>query len=511
MSSRLFSISSLLEANLLTICSVLLLSLLCIGVLDLVLDRRKNLYHIPGPVPIPFAGNALLLLKPHDQIMGTIASLCAKYGPVMRFHIGPRVNALVSSAEGFEKILSSNKQITKGKDYQFLLPWLGTGLLTSTGTKWHTRRKMLTPAFHFRILEDFLDVMNQQTELLCDILDPLCGGPAFDVFPLVTHCALDIICETAMGKSINAQADSDTEYVRAIYGASDIVFQRQKSPWLWQDWLFALTPAGFRWRKYLKSLHGLTTKVIEERKKEVEKTKSGNTEDDVGIKRRLAFLDLLIDASEGGSVLSDEDIREEVDTFMFEGHDTTATNMSFTLYLLATHPEVQTRCQEELDKIFGKDTTRPATSQDLAKMKYIETCLKEALRLYQSVPIMSRMLAEDVEIEGHLIPAKTNVILLSFLLHRDPEAFPNPDQFDPDRFSVDNPQKRNPYSYVPFSAGPRNCIGQKFALMEEKVLVSSILRRFSLRSNVMPSEIPLLAEVILRPKNGLHLSIEKRE
>ena len=178
---------------------------------------------------------------------------------------------------------------------------------------------MLTPAFHFRILEDFLDVMNQQTELLCDILDPLCGGPAFDVFPLVTHCALDIICETAMGKSINAQADSDTDYVRAIYAASDIVFQRQKSPWLWQDWLFALTPAGFRWRKYLKSLHGLTTKVIEERKKEVETTKSGNTEDDVGIKRRLAFLDLLIDASEGGSVLSDEDIREEVDTFMFEG------------------------------------------------------------------------------------------------------------------------------------------------------------------------------------------------
>jgi cytochrome P450 len=213
----------------------------------------------------------------------------------------------------------THPSLLQGKDYKFLHSWLGTGLLTSTGTKWHTRRKMLTPAFHFRILEDFLDVMNQQTELLCDILDPLCGGPAFDVFSLVTHCALDIICETAMGKSINAQADSDTDYVRAIYAASDIVFQRQKSPWLWQDWLFALTPAGFRWRKYLKSLHGLTTKVIEERKKEVETTKSGNTEDDVGIKRRLAFLDLLIDASEGGSVLSDEDIREEVDTFMFEG------------------------------------------------------------------------------------------------------------------------------------------------------------------------------------------------
>ena len=162
-------------------------------------------------------------------------------------------------------------------------------------------------------------MMNQQTELLCDILEPLCGGPAFDVLPLVTHCALDIICETAMGKSINAQADSDTDYVRAIYAASDIVFQWQTSPWHWEDWIFALTPAGFRWRKYLKSLHGLTTRVIAERKKEVETIKAGNAEDDVGIKRRLVFLNFLIDASKGGSVLSDEDIREEVDTFMFEG------------------------------------------------------------------------------------------------------------------------------------------------------------------------------------------------
>ena len=178
---------------------------------------------------------------------------------------------------------------------------------------------MLTPAFHFRILEDFLDVMNQQTELLCEILDPLCDGPEFDVFPLVTHCALDIICETAMGKSINAQANSDTDYVRAIYKASDIVFHRQTSPWLWEDWLFALTPAGFRMRKYLKCMHGFTKEVIAERKKEAETVKDDKTEDDVGLKKRLVFLDLLIDASKGGTVLSDEDIREEVDTFMFEG------------------------------------------------------------------------------------------------------------------------------------------------------------------------------------------------
>ena len=184
---------------------------------------------------------------------------------------------------------------------------------------------MLTPAFHFKILEDFLDVMNKHCAKLCDdILEPLSDkAEEFDVFPLVTHCALDIICETAMGKSINAQEDSDSDYVRAIYSASDIVFYRQRSPWIWDDWLFSLTPLGVKFRGILGTLHGFTEKVIKERKEE-NKAKMGKmriSEDSLGIKKKMAFLDLLLDTSEEGKVLSDEDIREEVDTFMFEGSD----------------------------------------------------------------------------------------------------------------------------------------------------------------------------------------------
>ena len=135
--------------------------------------------------------------------------------------------------------------------------------------------------------------------------------------------------------------------------------------------------------------------------------------------------------------------------------------MSFTIYLLATHPEIQRKCWEELNDIFDGDQDRAATSEDLARMKYLESCLKESLRLYQSVPIISRVLAEDIEILGYKIPANTNVILANFILHRNKEAFPNPDTFDPDRFFSSNSSKRHPYAYVPFSAGPRNCIGQK--------------------------------------------------
>ena len=122
-----------------------------------------------------------------------------------------------------------------------------------------------------------------------------------------------------MGKSINAQEESDTDYVRAIYEASDIVFQRQRSPWLWDPRLFSLTPTGHKFRSILATLHGFTDKVIQERKQECLGWSRNKHEDDIGLKKKLAFLDLLIDASDDGNVLTDEDIREEVDTFMFEG------------------------------------------------------------------------------------------------------------------------------------------------------------------------------------------------
>jgi len=314
-----------------------------------------------------------------------------------------------------------------------------------------------------------------------------------------------------MGQSLGSMLHSDTDYVRAVHAASSLVFHRQISPWLWQDWMFALSPTGYRMRKVLQTLHGFTEKVMAERKLEIaarQQCLEGEGQEETGGKRRLAFLDLLLEVSKGGTVLSDMDIREEVDTFMFEGHDTMATSLAFTLWLLATHPQIQDKCQEELDQIFDEDQDRSITSQDLASMKYLDSCIKESLRLYQSVPIISRQLGEDIEIGGHIIPAYTNIILVKFLLHRDPEIFPNPDKFDPERFNIKNVQARSAYSYVPFSAGPRNCIGQKFAMMEEKVVLSSILRKYRLRSSMIQPEVSI--KVILRPKNGLRISLTKR-
>lgn len=167
-----------------------------------------------------------------------------------------------------------------------------------------------------------------------------------------------------------------------------------------------MTEDSKRHTSYINTLHGFSNKVIRERKAELRDNMINNNNldsmadayDDLGKKKRLAFLDLLIEYSKEGSKLSNSDIREEVDTFMFEGHDTTSAAISWTLFLLGSHPEYQDRVVEELDSIFGDDRETPATMKNLLDMRYLECCIKEALRLFPSVPMMGRSVKEDVKI-----------------------------------------------------------------------------------------------------------------
>lgn len=218
---------------------------------------------------------------------------------------------------------------------------------------------------------------------------------------------------------------------------------------------------------------------------------------------------------------------------MFEGHDTTSAAVSWCLFLLGSNPAIQERAIQEVDRILGGDRTRAPTMKELAEMKYIECCIKEALRLYPSVPLIARHLKEDVQIgngghcyscrsaeftnrfvyfsDEYLVPAGTTAMIVTYMLHRNPDVFKNPERYDPDRFLPENCVGRHPYSYIPFSAGPRNCIGQKFAILEEKVIISSVLRKYRIEAVDRLEDLTLLGELILRPKDGLAVKITLRE
>ncbi|CAL8105562.1 unnamed protein product [Orchesella dallaii] len=497
---------------------VLLISGLLSYLFLIKLPRRmsllKKLARVNGPPSLPLLGNSLDLSVHKRDVLSVIGRFFNAYGPRFKMFVGLQPYVILANAADTEKILSSQSQIEKSSDYDSLQEWLGLGLLTSTGEKWFRRRKQLTPAFHFKILEDFLHVFNEQCSIFTKVLSKNLGEQPFDVFSVITLCTLDIICETAMGKRVSAQQKTDSEYVKAIYRISELVQYRQLRPWLHPELIWKLSSTGKETRECLKILHGFTDLVIKDRKlerMEMKKHKTGVDKSHEGSKKPQAFLDLLLDAQLTDPTLTDEHVREETDTFMFEGHDTTSAAVSWTTFLLALHPEHQQRVQSELDDIFIDNPERKVKMTDLPRMKYLECCIKEGLRLFPSAPFIGRKLRKDVELDdGVVLPSGITVWIYFYFLHRDPNIFPDPEKFDPMRFSREDNHARHPFSYLPFSAGPRNCIGQKFAMMEEKVLLATIFRRFSVQAAERLEDVNVLCDVITRPENGLHVTLKRR-
>ncbi|GAB6023594.1 Cytochrome P450 4V2 [Chamberlinius hualienensis] len=477
--------------------------------------KFKKLYslinQIPGPKCHFLLGNLPNLLCSREDVFGELNNIFKNYPskPFVRLWFGWTPRIMINSAESAEALLSTGETIDKAGFYRFLHNWLGTGLLTSTGTKWHTRRKLLTSTFHFKILEEFFPIIQEQTNILLEILeDKLSDGKiTLDIYPYLARCALDVICETAMGRTVSAQRNLDSPYVHAVNEVGETFTARNYRPWLNSDFIYSLSSLGRKEKKALQLLHSFTDQVIQERKRQ-NKCKNSLPSDSKSVeKKRLAFLDLLLDQS---TKLSDRDVREEVDTFMFEGHDTTSSGVSWSLYCIAKYPEVQQKVRSELKELLQDDYDRPFISQDLKKMKYLECVIKESMRLFPPVPYFARRLTKDTEMCGYTIPSDVDIAFSTYTIHMDPKYYSEPEKFDPDRFRPENLLTRHPFAYIPFSAGPRNCIGQKFALMEEKTMVAQIVRNYWITLKEKDENFKMYAELILRPVNGLWLVLEKK-
>ncbi|XP_049837550.1 cytochrome P450 4C1-like isoform X2 [Schistocerca gregaria] len=436
--------------------TALLLTAIVVAVSASIISRKwrwSQVEKLPGHVALPLLGTTYVdfFTKREDRIR-SFDEVCKKFGPIFRFWLGPYPVVHISKPEYMEKVLSSSEIIDKSHFYAFLYPWLGQGLLTSTGSKWHMHRKMITPAFHFRILDNFVEIFAENGEILVEKLKPKADGKAFDMYPFITRCALDIICETAMGTSVNAQNQTQSAYVNAVTRISELTVERMINPWMQSDFIFERTSSAKEYYDQLKILHGFTKK----------------------------------------------------------GHDTTSVAMSWVLVLLGHHPDIQEKIFAEQDDIFQDDPKRRPTTHDLNSMKYLEMVIKEALRLYPSVPGVSRRVTKEIEVGGYTVPEGCTIFLNIRQTHRDPDQWPNPEFFDPDNFLPDRVQGRHPYAYVPFSAGPRNCIGQKFAILEEKAVLSYVLRNFRVETVDRLEDLQLIGELVLRPMNGVNLRLLPR-
>jgi docosahexaenoic acid omega-hydroxylase len=283
----------------------------------------------------------------------------------------------------------------------------------------------------------------------------------------------------------------------------DVMIQRSKSPWLWIDPIFRLSKYGKIQNKCLKVLHDFTRSIIRKRADDFQSLSGDNI-------RRVAFLDVLLQARlDDPESFTFDDIQEEVDTFMFEGHDTTKSAINWTFYAIATNQEVQKKIHEEIDQVIG-ESNHTLSVDDLNKFEYLESVIKESLRIFPPVPMVGRELSEDVIIDGKQLLKGTQVTLFIYQVHRDERVFSDPEKFKPDRFSSENTINRHPYFYIPFSAGKRNCIGQRFAMMEIKVALVKLLRKYELYCDQKIEDIKLVFEVVLRNEEPILFTLKPR-
>nr|AGC22877.1 cytochrome P450 4C18 [Apolygus lucorum] len=464
---------------------------------------------LPGPNDLPFFfGSAWHLFRINmDDVFPYIQKRLAEFGGMYACYFMGLPTVICSDPEVIEVILTSNKNIDKGPEYKFIGRWLANGILLSTGEKWRQRRKMLTPSFHFKILEDGMGCMSRGWRKTLEVLLATKGQPV-DLQPILGKGALDIICESAMGYVLEDNDDRSNEYVAAVKRATRDSTKRVYNPLLKSDFIFDLTPLSRSHAKDLGILHGFTGKIIRERKAAFDEEKQLEYSDADG-KKRQVFLDTLLEMSKKEN-LNDNDIREEVDTFMFAGHDSTSTALQFLMMHLAENPEVQEKAYKEQQEIFGYSDRDP-TKEDLSKMHYLDQVIKESLRLHPPAPSIARLLCEDVQLpNGHIIPAGAKVLIYIILTHRNPKYWDDPDAFKPERFDPDLCKTRHPYSYIPFSAGPRNCIGQKFALLEMKIGVSTILRACKLTTTTNSRDLKYKMLIILQPSAPIKIAVFPR-
>ncbi|CAL1301839.1 unnamed protein product [Larinioides sclopetarius] len=450
-------------------------------------------------------------------LQGLLGGCCEVFEKerIFRLYLFHRPVFILYKPETVEVVLSSSTLTDKSVHYNFFHSWLGTGLFTSSGGKWRKHRKLLTPTFHFSILENFIPVFEEQSRVFVSKLKTLTREPWVDIVPLATLCTLDIICQTAMGVKINAQGNENKEYVQATHGISGAIINRAFRPWLYLDTIYYLTTEGKKYRSNLRKVHGFSRKVIKEKRNEMlerNTLKHDETTEDAECQARIrkAFLEFLLEYHFKDPSFTEEFIREEVDTFMFAGYDSTGMALSWILYCVGLYPEVQTKIVAELDEIFQNDIEREVTRDDLTKMKYLECTIKETFRLYTIAPFFMRECNETLKILGHTIYPGSFFLIFPYALHRDRESFSDPEKFIPERFYPENSTERHPYAYVPFSAGPRNCIGQKYAMMELKLLVANILRCLRITSLDPRDKVLVVPYMTLLNTKPLRLRFDTR-
>lgn len=370
-------------------------------------------------------------------------------------------------------------------------PALGEGLLTSEGEHWKFQRRAASPAFRIDKLRALAPAFASSAEATVERMKAKAKAGPIDVMAEMQHATLDVIVETILGGAdpnfgFDRIATTVEDYIQTM-GKPDMLDMFGTPSWVPRPW-------GGKGRKAAEGLKQSAVNAIERRRA------SGDTRNDL--------LGLLLAARdpETGKGLSDDELRDNVVTFIGAGHETTALTLTFTLYLIANAPEIQERLLREALDVCGD---KPVDAAMIDAMPFHEQVIKEAMRLYPPVAIIDRVASADIDLGDVQVKKGDFAFALIYIMHRHKALWEHPERFDPDRFSEERAKSIPRFQYMPFGAGPRICIGMKFAYMEAISILATLVRELRFLPNASHTVEPNI-RITLRPERGMPLFVEAR-
>jgi cytochrome P450 len=444
-------------------------------------DRRGR------PARPPWRDFFLMMRAFNTNVLTGLTLVHQRYGDFVRTRL-PLQLYFVADPRAIEEILVKKADaFRKDRTSKLLARVVGNGLLVNEGESWRRQRRLVQPAFHHQQLQSYAALMVGAIERA---RAGWRDGETRDVHADMMGVTLDIVAESLFGADVSAAA-SDIGHI-----IGDLMEQFGRVLGLsgrFQPPAWVPTPANRRLRRTSRRLDALIQGIIEARKR------SGETRDDL--------LSLLIRArDEGGGQMTDAQVRDEAVILFLAGHETTALALTYALYLLATHPGAQARLDDEVDRVLGG---RSPGLGDLEKLTFTEAVILESMRLYPPAWGLGRQAAVPVEITGYTFPKGAEFVLSPWVVHRDARIFDDPEAFKPERWENDLQRRLPRFGYFPFGGGPRVCIGNRFAMMEAKLVLASAVQRF--RFDPTPATaINLFPSVTLRPRGGVRLRLVER-
>lgn len=418
-----------------------------------------------------------------DQLVNDFGDF-VQYRGVLRFY-------LVNHPSLVKQVLKeTNKSFDKNsKIYNRFRNAFGNGLVVAEGDRWKRQRKLMQPMFSLTAVNQYFHHMVTAAMEMTDRWALPCRNKeVFDVADQMNQVTLEIAGRSFFHDGFGQVGDKIRQWVRIINHYS------AKPPLPIVSNLWFPSPTNLRLRTALKNFHAFLRKLILSRR-------AGTQQDDL--------LSILLQArhEESGESMSDLEIAEEILGMIIGGHETSSAALTWTLFEIHRHPEIQNRLHEEIDTVAGN---RPLKLDDIPRLTFLKMVIDESMRLHPPFWFENRNTTTDVEMGGTLIPKGSMVAFSRYSLHRHTEFWEKPDVFSPERFDPSHEEnKRSSYAYVPFGGGPRVCIGVNFAVMELVVILATITQRYKVIVDKQDRH-QMTAHLTMTPKYGVKIRLESR-